>query len=171
MPRTLFAATAALALAATAPLAQQTASSITGTLGLDAAQWRLTAPDDGPQSGWRETETGRVLHMVGRPFEGAGDDDDLLSITIRTTGGGDAVAAEAVEIRYAPADGPEVMASGPNADLTLTAFDLSDDELAVSGDLVATMTPGGADELIVEPGEDAVTFDGNFQATLIRQDD
>lgn len=160
---------AALIATATAAPAQDSAGTITGRLDTDPVTFQLDAADGDAASGWRSAEDGRVLHLVGTRSDGALG--DTLTVEIVTDGTGTPSDVEAT-VTYRPAgDGSALTAAGQNADLTVNALNVQGDEIAINGDLVATMTPGGSDDLIVDPGPDAMVFDGNFQATLVRFDD
>jgi hypothetical protein len=66
-------------------------------------------------------------------------------------------------------NGPELLARPVNIDLSVTAVEVTGDDMAIAGDLVAKVTPGGQGNLTIQ-SEDAVLIDGNFQATLVRTD-
>jgi hypothetical protein len=163
-------ASAALFLPAIA-VSQEASGTITGAYNADDAVWTVSAGDeDLPDSGWAEREDGLIVTLVGRPGpEGPGRDGTLVvrftmegrprelsvaepSVTIVTEGGGERFVA-----------GPDTI------DLSVTALQRNGEEVAIAGDLVATLTPGGSGGLSID-NQNAVLIDGNFQASLTRLD-
>lgn len=166
---------AASAILAAAPaIAQQSRGTITGTLDLDEAAWTVAPAASGASTGWNETEAGREVRIVARPRGSTSEESVGNILTISMTAVGNAVEAEAADIRvtYIDSKGQELTAEGPNVELSLTALAEEGDELAVAGDLVATLTPGQGDGIVLraDAGDGAV-FDGNFQATILRSHD
>lgn len=166
---------AALALALPA-VAQDSAGTITGRYNADEAVWTVGSPegDDLPASGWRETEDGIEVTLVGLPgpAEVGRDDgpyDNALVVTFTLEGQPQELAVREPSVMLGTGEGPALLAQPVNIDLSVTAVELTGDDMAIAGDLVATVTPGGQGNLTIR-SEDAVLIDGNFQATLVRTD-
>lgn len=162
----------AFVVAAALPAAAQqdlspSAGTITGTLQLDDAVWHVVAGDGPDGSGWTATETGREVRIVGAPRESiAGTPVDTLHVSFTAAGNPtEPVVKDArVEFRAAGEDAVWV-AEQPNVLVEVNAIEVGGGEMAIAGDIVARMTPGGSDNLVIDT-DDLVTFDGNFQATL-----
>jgi hypothetical protein len=164
---------AALALALPA-VAQDSAGSITGRYNADDAVWTVGSPDgaDLPASGWRETENGIEVTLVGLPGpaevgRNGGPYDNALVVSFTLEGQPQELAVREPSVMLRTGEGPELLARPINIDLSVTAVEITGEDMALAGDLVATLTPGGQGDLTIE-SEDAVLIDGNFQATLVR---
>lgn len=158
----------AIALFPAATFAQSATGTIDGTLGREEASWVVSDIDGAPASSWRQTEDGTVVELHAYPATDPETAENAFILTFTSPGGAtmgeprDAMA----ELRR-PGE-PPLTARGENLDLQLTTQSLHGDSLAVAGDLSATFTVGEADQLIIDPAGDATTFEGNFQATVIR---
>lgn len=161
--RTPIAAIAAFLLAA--PLsAQEGTGTVTGTLDLDQASWVVASGGDGPASAVRESDDGTRIRIVGTPEPQGGGGAGTLTIEIAAETG--AVEARVTDVRIElQREGGTIFAEDENVDLTLEAFQKSGGDVAIAGSFVATLTPEPRDGLVID-GEDAVTLDGNFQATI-----
>lgn len=166
----------ALALAAAGPVAAQvapenqtTVGTITGTLGLDDAAWYVT-PEAGEAGSFWERSAGLIrVRLVGAPAaepSGAGGDAGTLSIEFAITGDPVERQAERVIVTYRPEPGATpLVAEGPNVDFELTALEVEGTDMALAGNIVAAMSPGGAARLALD-ADRVLTIDGNFQATI-----
>jgi hypothetical protein len=140
--------------------------------------WTVASPgtDALPQSGWRETEGGIEVTMVGLPGPAEvgrndGPHDNALVVTFTLEGQPQALTVtEPTVMLQSDREGAELLAHPVNIDLMVTAAEMTGEDLALAGDLLATLTPGGLENLTIE-SEDAVLIDTNFQATLVRTDD
>ena len=160
----------AMCLAPSALFAQSPSGSITGTLDLEDAVWQVTDTEGLPSSGFTEVDGGYRVTLVGYPDRAADDRDGALELAFTATGDPTEIEVVEASLRYLSAgDGTDHVAEGQNIDLSLTALEVGGDEMALSGSLAATMTPGSAEDLVIED-EYAITFDGNFQATVGRAD-
>lgn len=169
-----FAPLAALLIATPAVAQDQSAGgSISGTLGQDSVSWTVTAPlenSDLAPSDWSDAEDGHSVRIVGFPSQSAEAGADAMILEFTTEGTpSDAGVSEAAVEYHASGETEPLMASTQNIDLTLSSMEREGDTLAVSGSVVATMTPGGSDDLIID-AQGAQTFDGNFQATVPMSD-
>lgn len=169
-----FASAAAAAALIAYPVAAQAPAgasegTITGTLNLDDVVWYVAGSADAPTSGWTGSETGREIRMVGVPREDmSGDPMDTLHVSFTAAGNPTEPVVRDAVVEYRRAGHDESwVAEGANVDLMVTALEVGESQMAIAGDLVARMTPGGEGEIVVD-AEDLVTFDGNFQATLRR---
>lgn len=159
---------AALAIPAAALAQEVPVGTISGTMDLDDAVWHVALDGPAGQSGWRNTEDGREVRLIGYPQEEPGDAAGALTITFVAAGGLDEPEARDLRVVYLPEEGDlRYRAEGENVDLTLSALDMQDSDIQISGSFFAGMTPGGAAGLTVNPDE-GITVDGNFQATLTR---
>lgn len=162
----LIALAALLPLAA--PVAAQTGTgSITGTLDLDDAAWVVAGEGEGPTSQWEETDTGTRITLVGTPEAGSDDDAGTLTMIVDVSAGSVEARVEDARIEL-QRDGETLVAVDENLDLTFTAFEETGSDLAVTGSFAATLTPDPTESIVVSPGEEAATIDGNFQATVTR---
>lgn len=167
-------ATAAIALAMPAH-AQESGGTITGLYNADEAVWTIGSPDaeDIPASGWRDVEEGLAVTLVGMPgpAEVGGDDssfDRTLVVTFTLEGQPQELNVTEPKVWMVSDAHEERMVAQPiNIDLSVTAAEMTGEDLAVAGDLVATLTPGGLENVTIQ-SEDAVLIDGNFQATLVQ---
>ena len=162
---------ATLLAALPAPLVaqQEAAGSITGTLDLDNAVWYVKGGSQEPGSQWRDTADGRLVRLVGYPDQDPEGIGGAIAIDFEAAGNPRDLNPQNVEVTYYPEGGDTTFhADNENVDLTLTALTVQGDEMALAGDVVATMTPGGAERLVIDAEED-ITVDGNFQATLYRR--
>ena len=156
----------ALALALPAGLAAQTATgTLTGTLGLDPANWTILANAEVPTSNWKEVEAGYRMTVIGYPETERPSPDNAMTITFTADSGAVEPAAENARVELARSGAAPLVATGQNIDLSLTAFEVEGDDIAIAGNLVAAMTPGGSEDLVAD-GQNVLTFDGNFQATI-----
>jgi len=164
---------AAALLAAALPVAaQNSAGTITGTLDLEPVVWTVADEDAPLASTWRNTETARLVRLVGLARqEGGADLTDALVITFIAAG--NPAEPDVVEpmVAFLPANSDRTwIAQGENVDLDVEAVQVTGGSMALAGSFTAQMTPGGTEGL-VEEGQPLVTVDGNFQATLRREDD
>jgi hypothetical protein len=176
MTRTLTMTATAALLAGTAAWAQSSGT-ITGRYDADNAVWTIGSPDAGdlPESGWRNVEDGIEVTMVGLPGpvelqREAQSYDGALVITFTLEGQPQELAwRDATVMMVSDAHEEEMLAHPINIDLQVTAAEMTGEDLAIAGDIVATLTPGGLENLTIE-SEDAVLIDANFQGTLTRRD-
>jgi hypothetical protein len=174
---TRLAATAAACLLALPAAAQESSGTITGLWNADDAVWTIGAPEGGdlPQSGWRETEDGIEVTMTGLPGPAqtarAEDSyDGAIVVTFTLEGQPQELAHAEPTVMLVNDEIEEEMLAHPiNIDLQITAAEMTGEDLAIAGDLVATLTPGGMENLAID-AENAVLIDGNFQGTLVRKD-
>lgn len=160
----------ALALLSALPTgltAQNVTGTITGTLGLDPANWTIVETDDVAASGWEDTENGYRMTVIGYPDVEQPSPDNAITITFTADAGAVEPAAEDARVEIAQGEDAPLVATDENIDFSLTAFVVEGSDIVVAGDLVAAMTPGGSEGIVPE-GADAVTFDGNLQATIQR---
>lgn len=160
---------AALALAGPAA-AQQTGGTISATVDLDQHEWNVGVPEE-PASGWRPVEDGVRVRLAGvaAPEAAGGIADLTLEFDLQNP------LAESkgkeFSVTLARQAEAETLFAGPeNTTLTINAAQIEGGELVVAGDFTAVLTPGGADRLVQTSAEDAVTIDGNFQATVQKAD-
>lgn len=172
----LLASAAIFATLATSAAAQaDSGGTVTGLYNSDDAVWTIGSPEaeDIPESGWRETEDGLEITLVGRPGPeavGSGNPGLEHTLVVKFTLDGQPGELDATEpsVWMESGENEDRMLAHPvNIDLSVTAADLTGGDLTVAGDLVAKLTPGGLGNLTIE-SEDAVLIDGNFQATLSR---
>ncbi len=149
----------------TALLAQEVVGTISGTIDGTPASWSV---QDGPEreTGWQDTDTGFAVTLDAFPEATPPTEDELLRITFATAGTARDPVIDTAEASLATPDGT-LQASGQNVDMTLTTVEVEGDSLVLSGNVVATIVPGGSDELLINP-ENGSTIDGNFQATVLR---
>jgi len=166
MRQTLATLAALITLAAPAA-AQQTSGTITATMDLDPRIWQIDrAPQGELRSFWRETEDGSALrlHGEGSPGAVAGVGDVTLEFDVTS---GAARRAENLVVTLSRAEGEAPLIATPqNTDIALTGINVAAGEMVVSGSFNAVMVPGGTDRLTQADAADAVTLDGNFQATV-----
>lgn len=146
--------------------------SITGTVRADAAEWVVTAPegDDLPTSYVARDEGGYTVQVVGYPTGAAMDETGALVLRFGLTGAPRDWRADNATLAYATVDAPQPFAAGEeNIDLQITAFEPSGSSAALAGDVVASLVPGGAGELVIDPEVERL-IDGNFQVTLPLRD-
>jgi hypothetical protein len=149
--------------------AQNVKGTITGTLGLDPANWTILETDEVPSSRWEEAGESYRVTIVGYPEAEQPSPENAITITFTADAGAVEPVAQKARVEIAR-DGAEPLVAGDqNIDFSLTAFEVEETDIAMAGNLVAAMAPGGSDGLVVE-GDDALTFDGNFQATVPRAD-
>lgn len=163
---------AALTLAPSYAPAQDASGTITGAYDADDATWTVEASGTGefPASGWVEREDGLQVTLVGVPGPAEMLRDGTLVMRFDLTGSPQELRVEAPSVNMVASGMEEQLIAQPeNIDLMVTALERNSDEIAIAGDLVATLTPGGTGELTID-SEDAVVIDGNFQATLTRLD-
>ncbi len=174
MTRTIAAAAAAALLAGAAWA--QSSGTITGRFDADDAVWTIGSPGVGdlPESGWRNVEDGIEVTMVGLPGpvelqREAHSYDRALVITFTLEGQPQEFAWRDATVMMASDEHEEEMLAHPiNIDLQVTAAEMTGEDLAIAGDIVATLTPGGLGNLTIQ-SENAVLIDANFQGTLVRQ--
>jgi hypothetical protein len=175
MTRFLASAATFAALALPAAAQEDSSGTITGLYNSDDAVWTIGSPeaDDIPESGWRETEDGLEITLVGMPGPeavGSGNPGLEHTLVVKFTLDGQPGELDATEPSVwmeSGENGERMLAHPVNIDLSVTAAELSAGDLALAGDLIAKLTPGGLENLTIE-SEDAVLIDGNFQATLSR---
>ena len=161
-----FAATLALGLFPAAALAQDVHGTISGTLDLEEVEWTILEGENLPAPAWSETPDGIEVDLYAYAQSETPTRDNAIAVTFTVTGDPTEAAARDPQVTLARPGGRDLMANGENIDLQLNSFSFQGDRLAVTGDLFATMTPGGSEGLIVDSGADAATFDGDFQATI-----
>jgi len=167
--RALPTALLAFATAAAPALAQEGVGTVTGTLDLADARWVVAGPGEAPSSSWRRTDGTYRIRLVATPRAGGGAGAGTLTIEIVAETG--ATEARATEARVTLAgEGRDYRASPENVDLTLTAAEPEGGDIAVTGSFQATLTPGGAEGLVIET-EAGRTLDGDFQATVPAAED
>jgi hypothetical protein len=160
---------AILALAPPLAAAQGGAGTVTGTFGLDDARWVVAGADAPQPSQWSETDGGEEIRMVATPEAGGEIGQGTLVITLTAEAGATEARLASARIEYR-GEGRELIAEGENVDVTLTAFEPQDSDVAVAGSFAAMLTPGGASGLVLE-AEAGQTIDGNFQATIPRAEE
>jgi hypothetical protein len=175
MTRPLSCALPAALLAATLPAAtlpaqaraqdQDGVGSVTGTLDLNDARWIVAGAGE-TSSTWSDEDGTMEIRLVATPEAGGPADSGTLSIEITADAG--ATEAEVTSARVTMQGASrDYIANPENVDLTLTAVEPQDGDLALAGSVTATMTPGGAEGLVIET-QAGRTLDGNFQATIPR---
>lgn len=153
-------------------VAQQSSGTITGAYNADDAVWTVAeAGEDGfPASGWVDREDGLQVTLVGSPAPDGLFEEGTLVMRFTMTGAPEDLRVVEPSVTMVTAgSGEDLVAGSENIDLSVTALERNDEDMAIAGDLVATLTPGGTGELTID-SEDAVLIDGNFQATLTRLD-
>lgn len=158
----------ALLLPPVALSAQGVEGTISGTLELEDATWSLAEADDLPASGWEETGNGYSVTIIGYPTPDPASMDGAMTLSFVTDGQISEATIKDAKVTL-NRDDPPLMAETRNLDIALNSFEIAGDSLALAGDVVARMVPGGADRLIIDT-ENAVIFDGDFQATIFRQE-
>ncbi|MEO0703795.1 MAG: hypothetical protein AAFY80_16785 [Pseudomonadota bacterium] len=154
----------ALCLTATPVAAQDGTGSITGTLDFDPARWVVASAGDGPTSGWSEDAAGTDIRLVGTPEALGEGGPGTLTIEMDVQAGAIEARAQDVRIELQRGDGT-LVATSENIDLSLTAFQAEGEDLAIAGNIVATLTPDPTADVVID-ADAAVTLDGNFQATI-----
>lgn len=153
-----------LALLPLSALAQDGIGSVTGTLDLDDARWIVAGAEGTPASTWRRQDGTYEIRLVATPQAGGADGVGVLTIDITAEAG--ATEAEVTSARVTmQGSGRDYVATPENVDLSLTAVEPEGADIAVAGSFQATMTPGGAEGLVIET-QAGRTVDGNFQATV-----
>ncbi len=152
--------------------AQDSGGTISGTLDLEPVVWSVASAEGELSSSWIPTETARLVRLVGIARQsGESGFTDALIITFRAAGNPAEPDVEEPRVAYVRAGSDETwIAEGENIDLSVEAMEVEEDTMAVAGSFVAQMTPGGTEGL-VERDADLVTVDGNFQATLRRDEE
>jgi hypothetical protein len=156
----------ALPLAAALPVPAQDADGIgtvTGTLDLDDARWVIAGAGE-TASTWREDDGTLEIRLVATPDAGGVTDAGTLTIDITADAGATEASVTSARVEM-QGDGRAYIAGPENVDLSLTAVAPEGSDLALAGSLQATMTPGGAEGLVIET-QAGRTLDGNFQATV-----
>ena len=164
---------AVILAAATFPaIAQNSAGTITGTLDLEPVAWTVAGEDAPLASTWRATATARHVRIVGLARRsGAESLTDALVITFVATGNPGETDVSEPTVAYLPAGSETTwLAEGETIDLDIEALLVTGDTMALAGSFTAQMTPGGTQGLVA-PDAPLLTVDGNFQATLRREDD
>ncbi|WP_135503593.1 hypothetical protein [Roseovarius aestuariivivens] len=167
----LTAPVAALCLATLPALAQEPSGTITATVGTEERSWQVVAPEDTGGSRWSQDDVGISVTLVGR--EGPETLDAAPNLTLTFTASGQETQPDAsnlaVTLLQMPASNT-LSGTPENTDITLTAFSIEDDTLAVSGNFTAILAPGAPEGLVTANTEGAQTITGDFQATLQRAD-
>ena len=160
-------------LAGTVPaVAQDTAGTISGTLGLDPAIWYVTSDAGEGSSGWRWVGNEVEARLVGQVRRDAPNSTaGALTISLRTEGNPTEMNVSQFTISFAADEGSgddtvDYSAGAANADLDLETLVISGDEMVLAGSFAGKLIRGGADELALDDDMQSVTVDGNFQATL-----
>lgn len=158
----------AIVLFPAAALAQTATGTIDGTLGRNEASWIVTEAQGVPAANWRQTDNGTAVEI--HAYSNADPETAENSFTLTFTSPGDARMGTPRDVtaELRRSGEPTLTATGENIDLQLTTHSRQGDSLAVAGDLTATFSAGETDQLIIDPAGDATTFEGNFQATIIR---
>ncbi|ABV93284.1 hypothetical protein Dshi_1542 [Dinoroseobacter shibae DFL 12 = DSM 16493] len=155
---------------AAAPVAAQTgAGSITGTLELDDARWVVASAGEGPVSGFSQTGADTEIRIVGTPEPHSPAGQGTLVLEIEAEAGMTEIDPQQVTVSL-DHDGDTLVADDENIDLTVTAFMAGPSDLAIAGSFTAYMTENPQDGLIVDADTGGMRIDGNFQATIPRQD-
>lgn len=168
--RHLAAATSALLALSATSFSQDVSGTITGAYNADDAVWTVSPGGEGdlPASGWMDRENDLLVTLVGTPGEEGMYEDGTLVLSFTMTGGPQELrVVEPSVTMTAVSDGADVMAGPDRIDMQVTALERTDETLAIAGDIVATLTPGGLGDITIE-SDDAILIDGNFQATLTR---
>ncbi|SRR6056297_473335 len=160
------------ALFAAPVAAQDSGGTISGTLNLEPVVWSVASADGELSSSWVPTETARLVRLVGIARQsGESGFTDALIITFRAAGNPAEPDVEEPRVAYFRAGSDQTwIAEGENIDLSVESLEVQEGTMAVAGSFVAQMTPGGTEGL-VESDADLVTVDGNFQATLRRDEE
>ncbi len=151
-----------------APLAAtaQVAGTITGTIEGEDAVWQIPSEGDVPLSFFEQSEDGYAVTIRGYPNSEPEDESGMIEISFFASGTIQEPEVRSPRVTVSGGD-PVLEATDENVDLILEAFEVEDTDLAIAGSLVTTLTPGGADTLVIDAPE-AVTIDGNFQGTIPR---
>ncbi|MFW5641160.1 MAG: hypothetical protein ACOCTP_01745 [Roseicyclus sp.] len=161
----------ALLLSPLAGLAQTGSGTISGTYNADDAAWTLAEGGDGvPRTGWTDLEDGLGVTLVGSPVPNEAGGGGTLVLEFDLQGAPQELRVSEPSVWMVAVGQDERLMAGPeNIDLSVTALERDGDEIVISGNIVAGLSPGGAGELTID-NDDAVLIDGNFQATLTRLD-
>ncbi|MEY8838828.1 hypothetical protein AB9K41_07325 [Cribrihabitans sp. XS_ASV171] len=164
---------AVLTLLAVPALAQQDSSgTISGTFDAADTVWSIEEPgrEGLPDSGWSMTDGPIEVTLSAIPDKAEMGLHGVLVVefTLAEAPGADAGADASVRLMDSER-GQDLRAGPENIDIALTTVEREGDSLILAGDLVATMTPGGSDGLVLDD-QSARLLDGNFQATLWRDD-
>jgi hypothetical protein len=145
------------------------AGTISGQLNYDDALWYIDGAESS-NSGWRAIDGGYVVTLdASARAEETPTDAGALTVEITMTGGGAELEADGARISYIPPGGGEtLMASDENVDISVEAFQVQGESLTMTASFVATLTPGGADGLVLDP-ENGVLIEGDLQTTLFAE--
>ncbi len=158
---------AAAAFTAAPLFAQQTSGTITATLDLERHTWHVAGPADPRGSTWQGIDSRQKVRLVGYAEEEPSDDSTPLVLTFTAEGAPTEARSDDLTVELVRANTDQPLKAGPqNTTLTLTALNTMGGEMIVAGSFTAVLTPGGADRIVQTDAEEAVTLDGNFQATL-----
>lgn len=146
-------------------LAQTVAGTVSGQLDGDSASWSILDGDE-TETGWQDMEDGVRVTLDAYPEATETSEDDRLQIVFTAVGTAEEREAQDIEITLSSGDA-QVMATGQNVDLSVNDVEIEGDSLVVSGNIAATLTEGGSEELLIASGE-GTTVNGNFQATVFR---
>lgn len=168
---TLIGGAAALLILPPSVHAQSSSGTITGAYDADDATWTIAENGEGfPASGWIDREDGLNITLVGRPGPNGLGDGGTLVMEFTMDGTPQELRVVEPTVWMATSDEGDPLMAGPeNIDLSVTALERGGDEVAIAGDIVAALSPGGSGELTIQ-SEETVVIDGNFQATLARLD-
>lgn len=167
------AALAALLIAA--PLAAQEAAlpeepdsvlgSITGTLDLRPAEWRVMEDTEDGGSHWSREEATLSVRMSGI-LDGVGDASRLV-ISFDLAGPESSAAPTDIHIALAHPDFDQpLVAMADDISLEMTAVTQLYNSMVIAGGVNALLQVPGS-----ESDENDVTLDGNFQVTLPREEE
>ncbi|SDY92811.1 hypothetical protein [Citreimonas salinaria] len=139
--------------------------SITGTLDLRPAEWRVMENTEGGGSHWSREEATLSVRMDGI-LDGVGDASRLV-ISFDLAGPESSVVPTDIYIALTHPDFDEpLVAMGDDISLEITAVTQLSDDMVIAGGVNALLQVPGS-----ESDENDVTLDGNFQVTLPREED
>lgn len=167
----LLSSLAALCLGIGPVLAQETGGTITAMVDDDPRTWQIVQSAQSGDSRWQEADGQLRVRLTGRegPDAIAGAPNLKLRLQISDPRAQPRADNLSVTLARPGADDP-LVATPPNSDVTLTAVQITDDTLVVTGDFTALLATEPKDGLLSDEADPTVMTNGEFQAVVRRAD-
>ena len=164
MIRTFTLAMPVVAVVAVPLAAQETAGSVTATIAALERTFVVMGPEAEPGSTFERQDGDVALEIVARPDRSPVDDGPLLRLSFTVTGMGPTADATGAEVTWRTGDGQIYRTGEGVSEVSLTAFAMQENEVALSGNFASQLHGGDTETQGAE-----LAIEGDFQASIRQQ--
>lgn len=161
MIRTFTLAMPVVAVLAVPVAAQETAGSVTATIAALERTFVIMGPEAAPGSGFQRRNGDVAVDIVARPDRSPVGDGPLLRLSFTVTGMGPTADATGAEVMWRDDEGQTYSTGEGVSEVSLTAFAMQENEIALSGNFASQLHGGEAGA----PGAE-LAIEGDFQASI-----